>query len=92
MSLLPWLSSVVLAWVLYRLCSHHPRRWRAPWLAAIVAVALFAAACVLAARIAGTDGVVAFFVVLTLSMLWLALLPLLATWWRRRGKEPGHGA
>lgn len=91
MPLLPWLSSVALAWVLYRLCTHHPRRWRAPRLAALGAGVLFVAACWLAMRIAGTGGAVAFFVVLTLSMLWLALLPLLATWWRLRGGA-GHGA
>jgi len=86
-----WLSCVALAWVLYRLCTHHPRRWRAPRLAALVGGVLLAAACWLAARSTGTGGAVAFFVVLTLSMLWLALLPLLATWWRLR-RGAGRGA
>lgn len=90
MSLLLWLSCAGLAWVLYRLCTHHPRRWRAPRVAAIGAGALFAAVCWLAMRATGTGGAVALFIVLTLSMLWLAVVPLLATWWRHRGT--GHGA
>ncbi len=90
MSLFLWLSCAALAWVLYRLCTHHPRRWRTPRLAAIGAGALSVAVCWLAVRDAGTDLAVAVFIVLTLSMLWLAVVPLLATWWRHR--RAGHGA
>lgn len=91
MSFLPWLPCAALAWVLYRLCAHHPRRWRAPWTAAAGAGGFVAAACGFAQWSAGTGLAVACFVVLTVTMLWLALLPLLATWWRLRGRS-GHGA
>ena len=86
-----WLTCAGLAWLLYRLCTHHPRRWRAPWPMSVAAIALFALACWLTARATASPVPVAVAIVLTLSMLWLALVPLLSTWWRHR-RAAGHGA
>ncbi|MGH8085255.1 MAG: hypothetical protein ACREPV_08250 [Lysobacter sp.] len=91
MSLFLCLSCAGLAWLLYRMCSHHPRRWRVPGRVGAAAIGLFAAVCWLVARDTGTGLAVAVFIVLTLSMLWLTLVPLLATWWRHR-RATGHGA
>jgi hypothetical protein len=79
------LSCAALAVVLYRLCLHHPRRWRAPRLAGMAAAVLLAVIVWLAAREASV--VVAVFIVLNVMMAWLALVPLLATWWRWRSHD-----
>ena len=86
--MLTCLLTALLAWLLHRLCLHHPRRWRRP----LPVAALAAAVALLAWRAAGRGGLgaVDFFIALTLTMLWLVLVPLASTWWRSRAAA--HGA
>lgn len=79
----------VLAAVLYRLCRHHPARWRhASWVAALVVPSIIAIPFLLSTQM--TAGV-AVAVTLTAMMFWLGLIPLLETGWRMRRPPANEG-
>lgn len=83
-----WLACLLLGWVLFRLCSHHPRRWRRPAVAAAGAALLGAALWWAAARWGAQDAPAAFFFVLTWLILALIAVPLVHAGWQRRGAQP----